>query len=241
MKRSSIAIASCAVVLAAGAAAALHLPGQASELGEDMRGGATALAAFGGVATIVHADADGNVIGEQSVHNRLLDAGEDYILRQVFMDGSSDPDASQIGAICLSAAEPGSLPGSQSGAIPETLDRATFNSTHAAAVASASVTSASTITEGQTRECLTDTTVSSSGQIATVGPLTFTANNTAGSSNWKPEVPIKMIGICQGFGGANAAECTAPLFAAVDINEVTLANDETLTVTYTFDMRSPIN
>lgn len=226
MKNSQLAILSCACVLAAGAAVALASAGSAA----NEKAEHSALALYG-VATVTHHDAEGQVLSTQSMHNALLDAGEDYILSQVFMDGQSSADATQIGAICLSADDT---------AIAETLDAATFNTNHAAdADTLVQGSTGSTIAASDTRECLTDTAVASSGQIATVGPLTFTANNTASTSNWKPDVTIKMIGICQGFSTPNAASCTAPLFAAVDINDVTLNVDETLTVTYTFDMTSP--
>ena len=231
MQKLHIALASCAAVIAAGTAAtALPLSGPAA-VGAGMEGGGHYALALGGVATIVHQDGDGNVLGEQVVHNQLLDAGEDFILQQVFMDSTSADDTAQIGAICLSADDT---------AIVETLDHTAFNSNHEAD-ASTPDTPGSTIAAGDTRECLTDTAVGSSGQIATVGPLVFTANNTAtqgSESNWKPDVPIRMIGICQGFSAANGEACTGRLFAAVDINDVTLGLDETLTVTYTFDMTS---
>lgn len=226
MKRTSIAIATCAAVVAAGMAAALPLHGPAA-VGTEA--GPRALA-LGGVATIVHQDGDGNVLGEQAVHNRLLNAGEDFILQQVFMDSASAADTAQIGAICLSAAE--------ASTIVEGLIASDFNDNHEAVANAASNAGDSTIAAGNAHECLTDTAVGSSGQIATVGPLVFTANNTDAQSNWKPDLAIKMIGICQGFSAANGQECTAPLFAAVAINEVTLGVDETLTVTYTFNMTS---
>ena len=230
-----MAIASCCAVVAAGAAAAaLPLYGTADAGGAVAEEGPHALA-LGGVATIVHQDADGNVLAEQAVHNQLLDAGEDFILQQVFMNGRSADDTAQIGAICLSAADPPAPPNKFNEA---TLNAATFHNSHVTAATGATVSGTSTISVDNAHECLTDTTVGNSSQVATVGPLVFTANNTDMSSNWKPEVAIKMIGICQGFSGANGKECTAPLFAAVDINEVTLGLDETLTVTYTFDMSS---
>lgn len=233
MKRSYMAIVSCAAVLAVGMTATLPLYGP-SAANTGMNAGPSALTLYG-IATVVHYDADGNMLGEQTVHNQLLDAGEDFILQQVFMDGQTSADAAQIGAICLSADDT---------AIVEGLTATAFNTNHDADAGTTAPQSStpSTIAATDTRECLTDIAVASSGQIATVGPLTFTANNTASPdasrSNWKPGVPIKMIGICQGFSAASAASCTAPLFAAVDINDVTLDNDETLTVTYTFDMRS---
>ena len=236
MKRTSIAIATCAAVLAAGMAAALPLHGPAAVGTAGTEAGPSALA-LGGVATIVHQDGDGNVLGEQVVHNQLLDAGEDFILQQVFMNGRSVADSAQIGAICLSAADPST--------IVEGLDRDKFNADHVAAAGTTDPPSAdgdtSTIAAGDTHECLTDTAVANSTQKATVGPLVFTANNTAtpgSESNWKPSVPIRMIGICTGFSAASEDNCTPPLFAAVSINSVNLNVDETLTVTYEFDMSS---
>ena len=234
-----IPIASCVAAAAAGIALAASLPmdgpsGAAASAADDARPKADppALAVYG-IAAVVHHDGDGNVIGEQAARNRLLDAGEDFILQQVFMDGRALADSAQIGAICLSADDT---------EIAEELAAAAFNANHEADADTASTTTTSTTAARDTRECLTDRTVggSGSGQAATVGPLTFTANNTESPddsrSNWKPGVPIKMLGICRGFDAAGAERCTPPLFAAVDINDVILDNDETLTVTYTFNM-----
>ena len=232
MRKLHMAIASCAAVVAAGMAAALPLYGPADAGSAVAEAGPYALV-LGGVATVVHQDADGNVIGEQEVHNQLLDAGEDFILSQVFMNGESEPDSGQIGAICLSAA-----------AYPDPITESTtseaFDTAHEnlAGTTVNAFQGTSTILHTQTRECLTDTNVSNSTQVATVGPLIFTANNTVDSANWKPGVTIEAIGICKGFSATSENGCTAPLFAVVDINAVTLAVDETLTVTYTFDMSS---
>lgn len=227
MRKLHIAIASCVAVLAAGTAAALPLSGPAPIGAGTETAGAHALA-LGGVATIVHYDGYGNVLSEQRVHNQLLDEGEDFILSQVFMNGQSAADSAQIGAICLSTADYTTI--NDEGVI----DAAKFNSDHEA-IANAAT---SPLAASGARECLTDTMVDNSSQVATVGPLTFTANATAGSSNWQPDVQIRSIGICQGFSAANGESCTAPLFAVVKISDVTLATDETLTVTYTFDMTS---
>ena len=229
MRKLHIAIATCAVVLAAGTAAALPLSGpHFAGAGTDAGGGGDAHAlALGGVAAVVHRDGDGNVLSEQRVHNQLLDEGEDFILSQVFMNGRSEADSAQIGAICLSAADHTTIN-------EATLDADQFNSDHET-IANAAT---SPLAASGARECLTDTMVGNNTQVATVGPLTFTANATSGSSNWQPDVQIRSIGICQGFSAANGESCTAPLFAVVKISDVTLATDETLTVTYTFDMQS---
>ena len=79
-----------------------------------------------------------------------------------------------------------------------------------------------------------------SGQVATVGPLTFVANATSGSCNWVPDETEGQIGVCKASStGAAAGACAAPLFAVVDINDVTLEEGEALIVTYTLDMAGP--
>ena len=187
----------------------------------------TSVLSLYGVATVVHTGADGAVLGTQEVHNLLVDDGEDFILQQVFRDGTSEADSTQIGAICLSAddTEPA-----------EGLDATTFDSNHRTDY---NQVGGSGLTDGDTVECLTDVSVSMSGQEATVGPLTFVANDTAGSSNWIPGEEAKLIGVCKASStGAAVSACAEPLFAAIDINDVTLEDGETLTVTYEFDMSS---
>ena len=196
------------------------------------RGGGVGSAALSlyGVATVVHAGADGGVIGTQEARNRLLDGGEDFILEQVFRDGASVADATQIGAICLSA-------DLTAGSPAEALDASGFDTAHDGAYAQQN---GQGLSPSDTLECLTDMGVSKSGQVATVGPLTFVANATSGSSNWIPGETAGRIGVCKASStGAAVGACAAPLFAVVDINDVTLEEGETLTVTYTFDMTSP--
>ena len=59
---------------------------------------------FYGAATILVRDSVGNEVFSQTIHNRLFDAGESFILNQTFTGlGSDVADNVQIGAICLSA------------------------------------------------------------------------------------------------------------------------------------------
>ena len=186
-----------------------------------------------GVATVVHTGADGAVLGTQEVRNLLVDQGEDFILEQVFRDGTSEADPTQIGAICLSAddTEPA-----------EALTAQNFNDNHQADYTQQvppGGQSPSGLTPSDTRECLTDAVVTKSDREATVGPLTFVANSTQNTSNWIPGETAALIGVCKSSStGAAQESCVAPLFAVVDINDVTLEEGETLTVTYTFDMDS---
>ena len=194
----------------------------------------TSVLSLYGVATVVHTGADGAVLGTQEVHNQLVDSGETFILQQVFRDGTSDEaDPTQIGAICLSADD---MDVNADKAAAEGLTATAFNTNHDADYAQQG---GSGLTPSDTRECLTDIDVSMAGQVATVGPLTFVANSTQNTSNWIPGETAAIIGVCKASSTAAAQEsCVAPLFAVVDINDVTLEVGETLTVTYTFDMTS---
>lgn len=231
MRRTGV-VAGASLAVVAGLAAVLSSAGLL-EADDAAKAGSSALSLYG-VAEVVHTGADGEVLDTQSVHNQLLDAGENFILQQVFTDGTTaEADSAQIGAICLSADDT---------PIAEGLTDGQFNTRHQADHNTRDTgTGTSSIDGGDAHECLADGSVGLSGQVAQIGPLTFVANNTATSgleSNWKPDVAVKMIGICKGFTTANADTCTAPLFAAVDINDVTLAEGETLTVTYRFNMQS---
>ena len=224
IRRTSV-VAGTGLAALAGIAAVLSSAGLlvADDAG---KAGSSVLSLYG-VATVVHTGADGAVLGTQQVHNLLLDEGEDFILQQVFRDGASVADSTQIGAICLSADD--TLP-------VEGLTADTFNTNHDADYTQQG---GAGLGPGDTVECLTDDSVSQSSQVATVGPLTFTSNSTSGSSNWIPGETVAIIGVCQSSSTAAAvASCDDPLFAAVDINDVTLQEAETLTVTYTFDMSS---
>jgi len=181
-----------------------------------------------GAATLVAYDAHGNEIFAQTVHNQLFDQGEDFLINQGFADlgGLAVVDAIQIGAICLSA-----------DIVPSVLETDTntdFNTAHdnddgAGATAS-------------TLNCVTDG-VSTGGvtsilQVVTIGPLTFTAQDD-NTGNWFAADTVTNIGICDAETGDNDVRgCATNLFAVVDTSDVTLADNETVDVTYTFDLSS---
>ncbi len=178
-----------------------------------------------GAATIVAHDAYGNEIFSQTIHNQLFDQGEDLILNQAFTDigGLAIVDNVQIGAICLSAAAPLTL---------ESDTNSTFNSAHDLA------------DNGPTNASLNCVTapiafpVTSSAQVVTIGSLTFTASSTE-SQNWFAGDTVTHIGICDADPGhADVRGCTSTLFAVVNTSDVTLADTETVDVTYTFDISS---
>ena len=178
-----------------------------------------------GAATLVAYDAHGNEIFAQTVHNQLFDDGEDFILDQSFTDlgGLATVDNVQIGAICLSA---DSSPTTNE---PDT--NVTFNADHDLEDNG----SATAITN-----CVTDDTVTSASQVVTLGPLTFTAGAAdIAANNWFAGDTVYSIGVCDAASGdADVRGCTTTLFAVVDTSDVTLADTETVDVTYTFDLSS---
>ena len=212
MNKAYVASLACAGMLAVGMAAALPL-GAAPQTGP----------VFYGVAVVQHLDADGNVLSTETVHNQLLNAGEQHILQQAFAEGTTAvADNVQVGAICLSADDT---------APNEAMTAATFN-TNADADDNASSSAVNCITDD-------DVDLSTAG-TAVVGPLTFDVG-TAATNNWYNGDTPQQIGICAAQSADNDVRgCTAPLFATVTLTGTTaLATGESLTVTYTFNIASP--
>lgn len=174
-----------------------------------------------GQATMTYHDAFGNEMLSQTVHNQLFDQGEDFILANTFT-GITDigTDATQIGAICLTTA-------TAAESYAETVTHIVFNTDHDAAEGGSD----------DENNCRTDGTVTNSTQIATIGPLTFQAGS--GTDNLFAGSTIEAIGICEADSGdADNRGCDDTLFAVVDTSDVTLANGETVDITYTFNLQS---
>ena len=215
MNRAYLTVA-CAGIVAAGLAAALPSSGIMSP-------SSSPGPVLYGVAVVEHIGVDGQIISTETVHNQLLDAGEQHILQQAFSDGSTAvADDTQVGAICLSA---------DTTAPTETMTAATFNSN-----ADTDDNAASSAVN-----CITDDGVDlSTAGTAVVGPLTFDVG-TANTNNWYNGDTPAQIGVCAAQSANNAVRgCTAPLFATVALTGTSaLATGESLTVTYTFNIASP--
>jgi len=176
-----------------------------------------------GVGTMVQFDADGNEIYQESVHNRIVDTGETFLIEQSFKEGTAGEtvDADQIASICLTA-EVGFAPG-------ETL-----------VVGGVGGFDTDDNIAGGNTNCISDTAVSTATpQTAVIGPETF----QSGGTHVPDGTIVTGIGICQGSGTTPFETCAAAqsapvgiLFAAVAFGtSVTLGTGESLQVTYTFD------
>jgi len=185
----------------------LIMPAQIEYISNDLE--------FAGYLTVAKYDENGNNVFTQTIHNRLVDTGEAFLLQQVFQDGNAaKPDNVQIGSICLT-------------------DETAFTSSET--MTAAEFDTANTITE---TNCIQDTAVDIVvGQIAEIGPLTFSAGTHLADGD-----TITGVGICQNdvTDDLDFNNCTTEgiLFAAVNIPDVTLNAGETAQITYTFDMTS---
>ena len=175
-----------------------------------------------GAATLVAYDLERNEIFSQTIHNRLVDTGEDFINHMVFSDVNTVADDDAIGSIC--AYENG---GTSIGDLNiETTTAADFDSNN------------QNITN---QECRTDdaVTVTNGTSIAVIGPLTF-----QGGINLNIGGEVNGLGVCQAHNtNLNFTGCATEgdLFAIVDTSDVTLASAETVDITYTFSLVSNDN
>jgi len=170
---------------------------------------------FYGAAHLLVKDAAGNELFSQTVHNQLLDTGENYINSQVFTDGLVVADNAQMSAICVS----------DQNAVAET-DTA------------ASITAANGLTGGNHCHPADILTVNADGTVV-LGPEVFTGNADIATG----EI-INSIAICSNNAGlgdyTNCNDGASPLaFAAIVTSAVQLGDTETVDITYTFDLSSP--
>lgn len=179
---------------------------------------------FYGVGTFALHDASGNEVFSQTIHNRLVNQGEVFVIDQVFDDGTASvADAGTIGSICLS------LDSSFTSNLAEGLTASSFDTNDG-------ITSNS--------NCKQDTVggVADAGDgTAVVAPSAFGTSNVNAAGN-----TITGIGVCQAETGddndfancATGGPSTGILFAAIDTSDVTLNSGETVTISYTFDITS---
>jgi len=179
-----------------------------------------------GAVTLVAHDASGNEFFSQTIHNQLYDQGEDFMIDQSFTNlGTDVPNDTQIGSICLSAA---------AFLVDETDLFSDFNTAHDAADTSPTDSS---------QNCVTDPVVTKATQVVTLGnpALTFTADVAEGA-NWFAGDTVTHIGICDAHvTNLDVRGCAATLFAVVNTSDVTLADTETVDVTYTFDISDDLS
>ncbi len=167
-----------------------------------------------GAGTITLHDSEGSELFTQTIHNRLVDTGETFMLEATFQEATAPADNVQIGSICISnAATPSSGEGLTAG---------TFDTEN-------------TLTEANCKE---DTVVALAAGVATVNPATFTCNEI----NCTDGDTITAFAVCQNDAtdDADFLNCGTEgiLFAVIDNTDTVLNAGETLDITYNFDISS---
>ena len=174
---------------------------------------------FYGMITLVKYDENRNEVFSQSVHNQLVDEGETFLLGASFYDNVASPaDNTAIGAICLT----------DTVTVAEGEDASSFDTANG-------ITEPSCIVVDVVTGFVDITTTQG---LAVIGPLTFDAPTHIGATE-----TVDGIGICQSnVGSTPYANCATAgiLFAVINTADVTLASTETVDVTYTFNMTSPL-
>jgi len=175
-----------------------------------------------GMLTLVNYDENGNEVFAQSIHNRLVNTGETFLLEAGFRDAIAPLDNIQIGAICVAE-----------GAIDD-------------ADEAESASDFDTANTAVGTNCIVDAAVDVSGTQGTaiIGPETFTGGTHIAAGD-----TVNGIGICQSNAGTTPyTDCingdgaaSGILFAIIDTADVTLLAAETVQITYTFDITSDGN
>ena len=172
---------------------------------------------FYGAGTITQFDKDGFEMFSQTVHNQVVDTGEEFLLDQTFQDGTTGADNVQIGSICIG-------------------DQATV--TVAEAETAADFDGDNTITENNCKEDTTVDTGATTPGVATINPATF----TCGGTNCADGDTITGFAVCQNDAtddlDFNNCATEGIMFAVIDSANTLLNAGETLDITYNFDISS---
>ena len=167
-----------------------------------------------GAGTITLHDSEGSELFTQTIHNRLVDTGETFMLEATFQEATAPADNVQIGSICISDAGTPTT--------TEALTAGTFDTENL-------------ITESNCKE---DTTVALSAGVATINPATF----TCGGTNCADGDTITAFAVCQNDAtdDLDFLDCATEgiLFAIIDNTDTQLNAGETLDITYNFDISS---
>jgi len=187
-----------------------------------------------GAATLVAKDVNGNTTFEQIIHNQLTDQGEEVIVMNVFSvadGGQFGATNTAIGSICIT----------DNITVGETETQATFDADIDTSAAGTQLDQANDNTGGHCISGTNNSVTNGTQGIATIGPHTFLAS-VSNSANMDPGARVSGIGICMAaVGAANSTNCGdtgSKLFAVVNVSNVTLAEGETVSIDYEFDITS---
>ncbi len=170
---------------------------------------------FYGAGTITQFDKDGYEMFSQTIHNQVVDTGEDFLIDQTFEDGVDSLDDVSIGVICIG--------NDTTPTVGETETALLFDT-------------GNLLTQNNCKEDIDN--VVTTGSIATVNPPTF----ICGGINCANGDDITSFAVCQSQTATDLdfADCGTAgiMFAVIDSADTILNNLETLDITYNFDITS---
>ena len=180
-----------------------------------------------GAANVELRGADGDVRMSQTVHNRVTDDGERFLIDQVFDTG--DAVEFRVSYICIisdsyTAYSESTTAQDQHDNKPSTNTGSVDSTDPADRVPSAHLCAAPIYADD------------SAGSTAVIGPLTYVADQNIGSNQ-----AIGGFVVCNLTSSTDCSVTTGGIaFAAIDINDIRLQSaGDSLEITYTFDITTP--
>ncbi|ABK77420.1 hypothetical protein CENSYa_0787 [Cenarchaeum symbiosum A] len=184
-------------------------------------------AQFYGMAEIVLRDGD-EILKSQTVHNRLVDSGEQFILNSVFKTSASAiTEQTRIDTICLSSTDVGAA------------NEDDLSGTYSQPVSGSAGDPCKEIgNEDVNTEVITPGPGEPGYGTATLGPIRWQNIEDIGETGF-----IRGALVCIATGDTAFDSCgdLGTLFAAVDTDDINPTGDETVDITYVFDISSPNN
>jgi len=168
-----------------------------------------------GAGSIVQKNAIGEVVLENTVHNKLVDQGENFLLFQTFRNATAVfAAANSISTICAYV-------GTDADNISETRTADAFDAGNGVTGTECQVDSVATMADDGTAVLVVDLTTTNADAADEIGTIGVCQDNGAQADN---------------TNFSNCATNTSILFSAIDITNVTLGTGGTVTITYTFDI-----
>ena len=178
-----------------------------------------------GTANVELANPDGDVVFAQTVHNRILDGGEAFIIDQVFdTSATARTNDDRVSTLCVVNASMSGFSGADDTTTNEGIIASEVDT---AAPSTASASSAAV--------CKDIADVDDDTASTAILAATYTSGTDVDTN-----VDIGGVAVCANGGGATCAANTGVALAAVNFADQNMgASGSTLTVTYTFDATTP--
>ena len=180
-----------------------------------------------GAANVELRGADGDVKMSQTVHNRVTDEGERFLIDQVFDTG--DATDFRVNAICI-------ISDSYTGYSESTTAQDQHDNKPSTNVGSVDSTDPADRVSERSLCAGPSRTDDSGGSTAVIASVDFVADENVGSNQ-----AIGGFVVCNLPGSLDCAITSAGIaFAAIDINDIRLQSaGDSLDITYTFDISTP--